>query len=100
MGTQEQKSPNSATLKVPLGFSFVLALGAGIVTLFASSGGTKHGLRWDLGGIAFGIAFVATLLVASLLTMTYKENPDYLSEGSGVNRKSSDRLKKDDGGTK
>lgn len=66
---------------------------AGIVTLVVSAGGTKHGLRWDLGGIAFGIAFIATLLIASLLVMGHRENDDYLSEGLGVNRKSSDRLK-------
>ncbi|NVM99442.1 hypothetical protein G6035_12325 [Arthrobacter sp. SDTb3-6] len=89
-----------------MGFSFALGAVAGIVVLVVSAGGTVHGLRWDLGGIAFGIAFIAALLISSLLVMGHKENPDYLSEGSGVNRRSSDRLpgarqagKKGDGGT-
>ena len=83
------------SIKFPLGFSFVLGAVAGIVTLVVSAGGTMHGLRWDLAGIAFGIAFIAALLISSLLVMSYKENPDYLSEGSGVNRRSTDRLKGD-----
>jgi hypothetical protein len=113
---QSSKSGNS--IRFPLSFSFAMGAVAGVVVLVSSAGGTKHGLRWDLGGIAFGIAFIATLLVSSLLVMSHKENPDYLSEGSGVNRRSSDRLpgarqaaadaagtsaetaeKKDDGGT-
>lgn len=93
MGNEESKNPNSGnSIKFPLSFSFALGAVAGLVTLVVSAGGTMHGLRWDLGGIAFGIAFIATLLVASLLVMGHKENPAYLSEGSGVNRKSSDRL--------
>jgi high-affinity Fe2+/Pb2+ permease len=93
MGNAEPQGPKSAnSIKVPLGFSVALGAVAGLVTLVVSAGGTIHGLRWDLGAIAFGIAFIASLLVASLLVMGHKENPDYLSEGSGVNRKSSDRL--------
>ncbi|POH57041.1 hypothetical protein [Arthrobacter glacialis] len=94
MGSSEPANPNSGnSIKFPLSFSFAMGAVAGIVTLVVSAGGTKHGLRWDLGGIAFGIAFIATLLIASLLVMGHKENDDYLSEGLGVNRKSSDRLK-------
>lgn len=93
MGSSEPANPNSGnSIKFPLSFSFAMGAVAGIVTLVVSAGGTKHGLRWDLGGIAFGIAFIATLLIASLLVMGHKENDDYLSEGLGVNRKSSDRL--------
>lgn len=93
MGSAEPKNPKSGnSIKFPLSFSFAMAAVAGIVTVVVSAGGTDNGLRWDLGGIAFGIAFVATLLVASLLVMGHKENDDYLSQGSGVNRKSSDRL--------
>ncbi|WP_154606377.1 hypothetical protein [Arthrobacter sp. AQ5-05] len=93
MGNEESKNPNSGnSIKFPLSFSFALGAVAGLVTLVVSAGGTMHGLRWDLGGIAFGIAFIATLLIASLLVLGHKENPAYLSEGSGVNRKSSDRL--------
>ncbi|AIY02415.1 hypothetical protein ART_2816 [Arthrobacter sp. PAMC 25486] len=93
MGSVEPKNPNSGkSIKFPLSFSFALAAVAGLVTLVVSAGGTDNGLRWDLGGIAFGIAFVATLLIASLLVMGHKDNDPYLSEGSGINRRSADRL--------
>ncbi|ALO65534.1 hypothetical protein NHF46_22320 [Arthrobacter alpinus] len=93
MGSEEPKNPKSAnSIKLPLGFSAALALIAGILTLVFSSGGTQYGLRWDLAGIAVGIAFVAALLISSLLVMGHKENDASLSEGSGVYRKSSDRL--------
>lgn len=93
MGSVEPQNPKSGnSIKFPLSFSFALAAVAGIVTLIVSAGGTDNGLRWDLGGVAFGIAFIATLLVASLLVMGHKENDPSLSAGSGVNRKSSDRL--------
>lgn len=91
MGSVEPQNSNSGnSIKFPLGFSFALAAVAGLVTLVVSAGGTDNGLRWDLAGIAFGIAFVATLLIASLLVMGHKENDPHLSEGSGVNRRSSD----------
>ena len=93
MGSVEPQNPNSGnSIKFPLSFSFGLAAVAGVVTLVVSAGGTEHGLRWDLAGIAFGIAFVATLLIASLLVMGHKDNDPHLSEGLGVNRRSSDRL--------
>ncbi|GAA4655798.1 hypothetical protein [Arthrobacter cryoconiti] len=93
MGNAEpHKSSSGNSIRFPLSFSFAMGAVAGLVTLVSSAGGTIHGLRWDLGGIAFGIAFIASLLISSLLVMGHKENPDYLSEGSGVNRKSSDRL--------
>ena len=90
MGSVEPQNPNSGnSIKFPLSFSGALAAVAGLVTLVVSAGGTIHGLRWDLAAIAFGIAFVVTLL----LLMGHKENEDYLREGSGVNRRSADRLK-------
>ena len=55
--------------------------------IFATGGAEKE-LRWDLGLTAVGIAFIASLLVSSLLLMTEKPNPDHLSEGSGVHRSS------------
>lgn len=94
MGRVEPQNPDSGnSIKFPLSFSAALAAVAGLVTLVVSAGGTIHGLRWDLGAIAFGIAFVVTLLLSSLMVMGHKENEDYLSEGSGVNRRSADRLK-------
>lgn len=95
MGNVEPQDPKQnpgASIKFPLSFSAALGAVAGLVTLVVTAGGTENGLRWDLAGIAFGIAFIATLLIASLLVMGHKENDAYLSEGSGVNRKSADRL--------
>lgn len=96
VGNQEpQKTGNSnpgASIKAPLTFSFAAGVVAGVVTLVSSAGGTANGLRWDLGAIAFGVGFISTLLVASLLVMGHKENPASMGQGSGVSRKSSDRL--------
>ena len=93
MGSEEPQKPQSAnSIKLPLSFSAALAAIAGVLTLIFASGGTQYGLRWDLAGIACGIAFVAALLISSLLVMGHKENDPSLSAGSGVYRKSSDRL--------
>lgn len=93
MGSEEPQNPQSAnSIKLPLSFSAALAAIAGVLTLVFASGGTQYGLRWDLAGIACGITFVVALLISSLLVMGHKENDPSLSEGSGVYRKSSDRL--------
>ncbi len=42
----------------------------------------------DLALIAFGIAFIAALLIVSMLQLASRENPEELSQGSGVNRNS------------
>lgn len=91
---QDPKHNPGASIKFPLSFSAALGAVAGLVTLVVTAGGTENGLRWDLAAIAFGIAFIATLLIASLLVMGHKENDAYLGEGSGVDRKSADRLAK------
>ena len=82
-GTQKRNS-----VKAPLVFSTVLAVIAGIFTMIFATGGATKDLRFDLGLTAAGIAFIASLLISSLLLMTEKPNPDHLSEGSGVNRSS------------
>lgn len=76
------------TVKAPLIFSFAMGFLAGFVTLITSSGGTDNPARMDLGLIAFGIGFIATLLVISMLHLASRENPEHLAEGSGVNRNS------------
>ena len=76
------------SVKAPLIFSAVLAVIAGIATMIFATGGAEKELRWDLGLTAVGIAFIASLLVSSLLLMTEKPNPEHLSEGSGVHRSS------------
>jgi len=82
-GTQKRNS-----VKAPLVFSAVLAVIAGITTMIFATGGATKELRIDLGLTAAGIAFIASLLISSLLLMTEKPNPDHLSEGSGVHRAS------------
>jgi len=76
------------SVKAPLIFSAVLAVVAGVATMIFATGGAEKDLRLDLGLTAMGIAFIASLLVSSLLLMTEKPNPDHLSEGSGVHRSS------------
>ncbi|MCC9197315.1 hypothetical protein QNO08_16890 [Arthrobacter sp. zg-Y820] len=76
------------SVKAPLIFSAVLAVVAGVATMIFATGGVDKELRLDLAFIAAGIAFIASLLICSLLLMTEKPNPDHLSEGSGVNRSS------------
>ena len=76
-------------IKVPLVFSFVVGIIAFVVATMVSTGGLNnpdHPLRVDIGLIAFGIAFAATLVVVALLQLTGRENPDHLSQGSGMNR--------------
>ncbi|MCC3298505.1 hypothetical protein [Arthrobacter caoxuetaonis] len=82
-GTQKRNS-----VKAPLVFSAVLAVIAGITTMIFATGGATKELRVDLGLTAAGIAFIASLLISSLLLMTEKPNPEHLSEGSGVHRAS------------
>ncbi|MBD7994799.1 hypothetical protein H9639_05750 [Arthrobacter sp. Sa2CUA1] len=75
-------------MKAPLVFSAVLAVIAGIATMIFATGGATKELRVDLGLTAAGIAFIASLLISSLLLMTEKPNPDHIGEGSGVHRAS------------
>ena len=74
------------SVKGPLAFSAVLAVIAGVTTTIFATGGAEKELRLDLGLIAAGIAFIASLLISSLLLMTEKPNPDHLSAGSGIHR--------------
>ncbi|MFD1214310.1 hypothetical protein ACFQ36_19970 [Arthrobacter sp. GCM10027362] len=74
------------SVKAPLIFSAVLGVIAGFFTMIFATGGAAKALRWDLGLTAAGIAFIASLLVVAVLTMSTKENPEHLSQGSGVNR--------------
>ncbi|MBG0740823.1 hypothetical protein IV500_15715 [Paeniglutamicibacter antarcticus] len=80
------------SVKAPLSFAAILGLIAGAVTVVVSSGGTAHTPRWDLGAIAFGVAFIVCLVVAAMLSMSFKENAEHLGKGSGVSRTSAERL--------
>src|SRR5690625_288422 len=78
-------------IKVPLIFSCVVGIIAFVVSTVTATGGLNNPdnpLRVDIGLISFGIAFAATLVVVALLQLTGRENPDHLSEGSGINRSS------------
>lgn len=85
------------SIKSPLIFSLVAGIVAAVVASIAATGGGDNPLRVDIGLIAFGVAFVASLLVISVLAMAGKENPSALSEGSGVNRSSDRPTKKQPG---
>lgn len=99
---EEEKDRRSLleTVKAPLIFSFALGIIAGVVTLIVSSGGTDNprvehsssGLDnpINLALLAFGIAFIASVLIVSMLQLASRENPEHLSQGSGVNRRSED----------
>lgn len=78
-------------ITVPLLFSFVVGIIAFVVATVVGTGGLNnpnHPLRLDLGLIAFGVGFAVTLVVVALLQLTGRENPDHISEGSGINRSS------------
>ncbi|WP_334172900.1 hypothetical protein [Sinomonas sp.] len=92
--TEESPRGPRVGIKGPLMFSAFFGVVAFVAVLFFASGGTGHGLRFDLAFAGGGIAFIACLVGAAMLSMTYKENPEHLSQGSGVNLRSEDRLKR------
>ncbi|MFC7401681.1 hypothetical protein [Citricoccus sp. GCM10030269] len=79
------------SIKGPLWFSVILGLVGGIVAMFTASGGTDNPLRVDIGLIAFGVFFIASLVVVAMLQLAAKDNPEHLSRGSGVHRSSEER---------
>ncbi|GAB3650729.1 hypothetical protein GCM10027591_08150 [Zhihengliuella somnathii] len=87
MANQPKKSWQQS-IKAPLIFSLVMGLIAGVVATIAATGGRNNELRIDLGLTSFGIAFIASLLLTSLLIMASKDNPSDMGQGSGVNRSS------------
>jgi hypothetical protein len=77
-----------ASIKGPLLFSFALAVIGGVVAMLTASGGSDNPLRVDIGLIAFGVFFIVSLVVVAMLQLAAKDNPDHLSQGSGVHRSS------------
>ncbi len=77
--------------RAPLIFSVVLGAVAGVVVLVVSTGGAEQRPRFDLAGDAAGIAFLASVLLSSLLLWGAKPNRPDLGEGSGINRSMSPR---------
>lgn len=82
------------SVKGPLVFSAVLGLVGGGIAALTASGGTDNPLRIDIGLIAFGVFFVVSLVVVAMLQLAARENPEHLSQGSGVNRSSAEMHQK------
>jgi hypothetical protein len=66
-------------------FSAFFAVLAFVAVLIFASGGSARVPRFDLAFTGAGIAFIVSLVVAAMLSMSYKENADHLGKGSGVN---------------
>ena len=66
-------------------FSAFWAVLAFVRCLIFASGGSAKSPRFDLAFTGAGIAFIVTLVIAAMLSMSYKENAEHLGKGSGVN---------------
>ncbi|MCU1532589.1 MAG: hypothetical protein JWO49_2160 [Arthrobacter sp.] len=87
MGQQKSGEPRSlrTSVKGPLMFSAFWAVLAFFGVLIFASGGSARAPRFDLAFIAAGIAFIVTLVLAAMLSMSHKDNAEHLGKGSGVN---------------
>ena len=83
-----------SSVKGPLVFSAVLGLLGGSIAALTASGGTDNPLRIDIGLIAFGVFFMTSLVVVAMLQLASRENPERLSQGSGVNRSSEEAFQR------
>jgi hypothetical protein len=73
------------SVKGPLMFSAFWAVLTFVSVLIFASGGSSHEPRFDLAFTGAGIAFIVTLVIAAMLSMSHKENAEHLGQGSGVN---------------
>ena len=73
------------SVKGPLMFSAFWAVVTFVAVLIFASGGSAKVPRFDLAFTGAGIAFIVTLVIAAMLSMSYKENAEHLGKGSGVN---------------
>lgn len=73
------------SVKGPLMFSAFWGVVAFIAVLIFASGGSSRSPRFDLALTGAGIAFIVTLVIAAMLSMSYKDNAEHLGKGSGVN---------------
>jgi preprotein translocase subunit SecY len=73
------------SVKGPLMFSAFWAVLAFVSVLIFASGGSAKTPRFDLAFTGAGIAFIVTLVIAAMLSMSYKENAEHLGKGSGIN---------------
>ncbi|MDE8667836.1 hypothetical protein PY310_04480 [Pseudarthrobacter sp. H3Y2-7] len=87
MADQQPGKPRKlrTSVKGPLMFSAFWAVLAFVSVLIFASGGSAKTPRFDLAFTGAGIAFIVTLVIAAMLSMSYKENAEHLGKGSGVN---------------
>lgn len=87
MADHHQGKPRKlrTSVKGPLMFSAFWAVVAFFAVVIFASGGSARTPRFDLAFTAAGIAFIVTLVIAAMLSMSYKENAEHLGKGSGVN---------------
>jgi hypothetical protein len=87
VGQQKSGGPRSlrTSVKGPLMFSAFWAVLAFFGVLIFASGGSARSPRFDLAFTGAGIAFIVTLVLAAMLSMSHKENAEHLGKGSGVN---------------
>ncbi|WP_131683477.1 hypothetical protein [Pseudarthrobacter sp. YALA5] len=87
MADQKPGKPRNlrTSVKGPLMFSAFWAALAFVAVLVFASGGSARTPRFDLAFTGAGIAFIVTLVIAAMLSMSYKENAEHLGKGSGVN---------------
>lgn len=93
MAKQEPGKRNGlrTSVKGPLVFSAFFAALTFVTVLIFASGGSAKSPRIDLAFTGAGIAFIVTLVIAAMLSMSYKENAPHLGKGSGVNLSSAKR---------
>ncbi|MEK0155606.1 hypothetical protein [Arthrobacter oryzae] len=87
MAHQKPGEPRNlrTSVKGPLMFSAFWAVLAFVAVLIFASGGSARTPRFDLAFTGAGIAFIVTLVIAAMLSMSHKDNADHLGKGSGVN---------------
>ncbi len=87
MADQTPREPRNmrTSVKGPLMFSAFFAVLAFVAVLIFASGGSARAPRFDLAFTGAGIAFIVSLVVAAMLSMSHKENAEHLGKGSGVN---------------
>lgn len=100
MAHQKPGEPRNlrTSVKGPLMFSAFWAVVAFFAVLIFASGGSARSPRFDLAFTAAGIAFIVTLVIAAMLSMSYKDNAAHLGKGSGVNLSSARKPSRGHGG--
>jgi hypothetical protein len=87
LAQQKPGEPRSlrTSVKGPLLFSAFWGVLAFFAVLIFASGGSAKTPRFDLAFTGAGIAFIVTLVLAAMLSMSYKGNDEHLGKGSGIN---------------